>query len=426
MNLKQTTNELLKKLFPICRSLTVNGVRQTLCELQKITSFDIRNIPSGSKCYDWTVPQEWNIHKAYIKDHKGKTVVDFKNNNLHVVNYSTPINTKLSFSQLKPHLHYLPELPDAIPYRTTYYNNNWGFCLTHDQYKQLNQNDTYHVSIDSTFTDGYLNYGECIINGISNKEYLISTYCCHPSLANDNLSGVILWTLLLRELKKQPTKHTYRFIIVPETIGSIAYLSQHEKAMQKTCGGFVITTVAGPGKFGYKHTYLHNHTIDKVVQQTFKENNINYVSYKFDINGSDETQYASPGFRIPTGTICKDKYYEYKQYHTSLDNLGFVSSDSLIQTLKLYLSTIQKLEMNTIFKSLCQYGEPMLGKRGLYPSTGGKNHQNTELDIIKWLMFHGDGHTELIDTAEQTGIPMEQLYATSQKLVAHKLLKEVL
>jgi len=441
----EEADNLFNELFPLCRSITGDGVRQTLRTLNHIAPFNIREIPSNTICYDWVVPEEWNITDAYIMDSKGTKVVDFKINNLHVVNYSIPIDKKLPFNELNNHLHYLPDMPNAIPYRTSYYNENWGFCLTYEQYQRLNRNEEYHAFIDSTLSNGHLTYGEGIINGTSGKEYLISTYCCHPSLANDNLSGPILWILLWRELSKIKTKHSYRFIIVPETIGAIAYLSENENAMKKIDGGFIPTTVAGPGGFGYKQSFKGNHIIDRVVKNTFKELNVPFIEYPFCINGSDESHYSAPYFRIPIGTICKDKYYEYDYYHTSLDNLEFVSARSLVESLKLYMLAIEKLEINSVYKSTNPYCEVMLGKRNLYPKIGGHIKQKAvnleqshskweyeistdnfifgdELDAIGWLMFYADGYTSLLDISEKTNIPMKQLYDVSKKLEENGLL----
>ena len=443
--LQEEANELFQDLFPVCRSITGDGVRETLSRLQEIVQFDMKEIQSGTVCYDWVIPEEWNIRDAYVKDSMGNKVIDFHENNLHVVNYSVPVDKKLSFQELEDHLHYLPELPGAIPYRTAYYDRNWGFCLSYDQLTQLDRNGEYHVYIDSSLSEGSLTYGEGIIEGSSEQEFLISTYCCHPSLANDNLSGPVLWALLFRELKSKGTYHSYRFVIVPETIGAIAYLCRNEVSMKQVQGGFILTTVAGPGKFGYKHTYLGDHLIDRVVRKTFDELDISYVPYPFDIKGSDETSYSSPHFRIPIGTICKDKYYEYDYYHTSLDNLDFVSAKDLVETLKLYLLTIEKLEVNLVYQSLNPYCEPMLGKHDLIPKIGGQINQKAvdfkkehsereyrisaedtiygnELDAVLWIMFYSDGQTSLLDIAEKTKLPVKQVYETAERLKKHGLL----
>ena len=445
-NYTQETDQLFKELFPICRSITGDGVRGTLKRLQKVAPFQIKEIPSGTICYDWEIPDEWNISGGYIENSRGQRIVDFEDNNLHVVNYSVAVDKQVSFEELEGHLHFLRELPQAIPYRTTYYSRTWGFCLSFEQFKRLDRNDQYHVVIDSTLRPGALTYGEQIIQGSSGLEFLISTYCCHPSLANDNLSGQILWALLLRELSKTQTKHTYRFIIVPETIGAIAYLAQNEDAMKRIEGGFIPTTVAGPGQFGYKQSFLGDALVDRAVRQTFTELQVPFIDYPFDVNGSDEAHFSAPFFRIPVGTISKDKYYEYDFYHTSLDNLDFVDAAHLVESLKLYLLAIEKLEINQLYESLNPYSEPMLGKRNLYPQVGGsikqpamdfhRNHlereytisidriiYGNELDTIRWLMFYADGVHSLLDIAEKTGLPMRQLAEVAIKLVGEGLLK---
>lgn len=449
-SLERLTDEaqaLLERLFPICRSLTGNGVRQTLAILKDVADFEVKEISSGTAVYDWVIPDEWNIRGALLETISGESILNFADSNLHVVNYSIPVDEELSFAELEPHLHTLPDLPDAVPYRTTYYDRQWGFCMSHNQFMRLDRHTRYRAYIDSTLEPGGLTYGEVILAGDSGSEFLVSTYCCHPSLANDNLSGIVLWALLLRELQRRgKTRNTYRFIIVPETIGAIAYLNLHESEMQRIAGGFIPTTVAGPGAFGFKHTFHGDHLIDRVVTQSFSEIGLAYVAYPFDVNGSDEAHYSAPHFRIPIGTISKDKYYEYDYYHTSLDNLDFIRSEYLIESLKLYLSAIEKLELNRCYRSLYPYTEPMLGKRGLYPKTGGtikqravdlnKEHlaraytisgksiiYGNELDAIRWLMFYGDGKTSLLDIALRTGLPMRQLYDTAEMLCSHGLME---
>lgn len=427
----QEADTLLKKLFPICRSITGNGVRETFDILRDIADFSVTEVRSGTTCYDWTVPREWNIRDAYIADENGKRIIDFQKSNIHIVGYSAPVDATMTFKELEPHLHTLPKLPDAIPYRTAYYKETWGFCLTQKQYESLDKKATYHVHIDAEFSKGSLTYGDVVLPGTSGKEFVLSTYCCHPSLANDSLSGVVLWTLLLKELKaRKNLRHSYRFVIAPETIGVIAYLSKNEKAMKKVEGGFVITTVAGPGPVGYKESFAGNYIVDRAARNALSELGIPYESYPFDF-GSDERQYAMPAFRIPTVTLSKDKYYEYEQYHTSLDNLDFVSAENLVSMLELYLHTIELLEMERTYTSLMPYCEPMLGKRGLYPDIGGANKQrpadsvihSEDIDAMRWIMMYSDGETSLFDIAEKTGFPVRQLHRLSELLCTHSLLK---
>lgn len=435
---------LLRSLFPLCRSLTGEGVRKTLTRAAELAPFVLKSVPSGTRCFDWTVPDEWTIRAARLTGPDGKTVCDFSDNNLHVVGYSEPVNRTVPFEELDRHLHTLPALPRAIPYRTSYYKRGWGFCLAHEKYLQLDRRGDYRVFIDSDLTPGRLDYAELVIPGSTGRQYLISTYCCHPSLANDNLSGVVLTMLLARELSSRVTRHGYRIVIAPETIGAIAYLALNTQAMKTVVGGFIPTTVAGPGPFGYKRTFAGDSEIDRVAALTFREYGVDPVLYPFDINGSDETQYSAPYFRIPMGTLCKDKYYEYPQYHTSLDNLDFVRPEHLAESLRLYLSAVVQLERNRRYRSAMPYCEPQLGPRGLYPSTGGAQCQpaagnadhrgsaygglaaramrGRELDAIKWLMFLGDGGHTLLDVAERSGLSLGLLRSTCDTLQASGLI----
>ena len=443
--LTNEADQLMKDLFPYCRSLTGDGVRQTLQQLQSIADFEILEIPSGTDAFDWQVPDEWNIRAAYLETVDGQRIVDFDDHNLHVVSYSTPIDQELTWEQLDPHLHTLPDLPQAIPYRTSYYNKDWGFCLPHEQYQQLDRNARYRAVIDSTLVPGSMTLGEAVLPGSSGQEFLISAYCCHPSMANDSLSGVVLWALLLRALQGSHHRHSYRFVVLPETIGAIAYLAHRQAEMQSINGGFIPTTVAGPGPFGYKQTFLGDSLIDRAVERTFAEQGIDFIHYPFDINGSDEKQYSAPAFRIPVGTISKSKYYEYKEYHTSLDNLDFVKPEHLVDSLKLYLLSLEKMELDLRYRSLAPHSEPMFGKRGLYPNLGGSIKQqaadmNTKhgerpyqieinesiygsaLDAMRWLMFFSDGEHSLLKIAEMIDLPLRQLYETAELLCEHELL----
>ena len=431
-------DDLLHELFPICRSITGPGLRDTLKIAKKKAFFEIKEFSSGETHYDWVIPDEWTINDAYIKDSKGDKIVDFKECNLHVMNYSIPVDKTISFDGLKEHLHFLPDLPEAIPYRTSYYNKNWGFCITHNQFQTLKQNENYQVFIDSSFKKGGLSYGETYLKGSKDDTFLIATYPCHPSLANDNLSGVVLWILLLRELSRKKLINNYQFVIHPETIGAIAFLSSNESEMLKIKGGFVISCVAGPGNYGLKNSFLSDSIVDRACDLTLKENKINFIKYPFDADaGSDERQYSSPFFKIPIVTISKDKYFEYDFYHTSLDNLDFISSEALVDTLDFYLQSIDKLEKNKTYLSKNPKCEPMLGKRELYPPIGGhlkqdKNSTNEsddeweeKLKATNWLMYYSDGTNSLIDISEKTNINFYSLYTTSKLLCEHELLEEL-
>jgi aminopeptidase-like protein len=423
---KTEVDQLLKQLFPICRSITGDGVRCTLRVLRGLAYFRTYEVPSGTNCFGWTVPDEWNVRDAYIADMNGKRLVDFGENNLHLVSYSEPFEGDLDFSKLLVHLFSLPDQPDAIPYRSSYYQRGWGFCVTSRQWKELaNWNATYHVKVDTTLKPGHLTYGEALL-GNKGREYLITTYCCHPSMGNDNLSGMVLWALLLKEMQGRNLKNRYRFVIAPETIGSLAYISLHEEEVEQLAGGFVITCVAGPGKIGYKVSWKGDSVIDRVVVRTFRELDLDYKLYRFDVNGSDERQYSSPGLRIPMGTICKDKYYEYPEYHTSLDNLDFISAGSLLQTLDAYLAVIDNLERDEIYIPLHLVGEPKLDTLLGYPVLGGGllPGKAAMLDAARWVLFYSDGNTSLLDIAERTGLPMSSLVQAAETLVEKRLITQ--
>jgi aminopeptidase-like protein len=465
IELSNHIQQLCEELFPICRSITGNGVRKSLDILKQVSEFDVSEIPSGTQCYDWTIPDEWNIEDAFIEDEQGNKIIDFQKNNLHVVNYSIPIDKWVSYEELESHLHTLENLPDAIPYRTSYYKRDWGFCLSFQDFCKLNKRKKFHVVINSTLKPGSLTYGEYNIKGNSGNEIIFSSYCCHPSIANDNMSGMVLWILLLKILKNLKLNHSYRFVLVPETIGAIAYLAKNEKKMKQVDGGFILTCVGGPSKFSYKPTFSENSFIDKIVHESFKEVNIDYTTYPFDVNGSDESQFSAPFFRIPVGTICKDKYYEFDYYHTSLDNLNFIESKNILDTLEIYLQVISKLEKtkkintevlkftktrrdskNRTIESLNPYCEPMLSKRKLYPTVGGqiaqkavnftkahrsRNYTNNNkqkysgkfIDAISWVMFYGDNLTTIEEIAKKTGLTVELLNESTNILVEQGLIK---
>lgn len=415
-------DDYLSRLFFLCRSITGNQNRQTLKILQEVIPLTIVEVPTGTKSYDWTVPQEWNIQDAYISNKFGKKIVEFSKNNLHVVSYSTPVNSTLSWAELKPHLHYHPVLADAIPYRTSYYQKNWGFCLTQNQYALLQKDGgPFRVVIDSTLHDGSLTFGELLLPGRSKQEILLSCYICHPSMANDSLSGVLLCAFLARSLMKTKDRYySYRIVFVPETIGAIVYCAKNEKAMKSIDTGLVITTVGGPGKFGYKKSYESNHCINRLIEEVFFEKKTNFITYPFDIHGSDERQYSSLGFRINTGTITRDKYYEYAQYHSSLDDLAFVNASHIYEALTIYKELINKLDSRKIYKSTNFNCEVMLSKHGLYPTTGGAQNPTfngrSELDIILWILFLSDGRKSVDDISLEIGVDSCVITALSEKL----------
>jgi len=443
----QRADKNLKRLYPLNRSILNEGVEESLNILKENINFDILKVKSGFKCFDWIVPEEWSIKEAYVKVGEEK-IIDFKKNNLHILNYSESIDCEMSYDELLSHLYYIKEQPNAIPYRTSYYNKNWGFCMTYNQFLELDKNVNYKVKIDSNFFKGNINIAEKVIQGIVKDEILISAYSCHPSMANDSLSGVIVWSMLLEALQKEKPYYTYRFVLLPETIGAIAYLKLRENEIKKnTKRGFVLTTCGGPGKYGVKSSFKGDDLIDDVVKLSFTQNEIDFIKYPFDINGSDERQYSSPYFRIPCTTISKDKYYEYKEYHTSLDNLSFVKIEYLQQTFLLYLHSIQNLELGRrSYLSLNQACEPFLTKRDLYSTIGvtisnklisEQHHSEKEyltsqsskitgedIDIILWLMFYCDGSNDLLEISKKTDHTIYDLNRVAKILINLKLVKK--
>ena len=443
-NILRRIQFLYSKLFPICRSLTGDGNIKSLKILKKITDFKIIKYKSGQKCFDWKVPQVWKIKDAYIKSNN-KKIIDFRLNNINIINYSQPVKKTISFHNLKKKLHYIRNLPDAIPYRTTYYRKDWGFCISYKEFLKLDRQSEFEVMIDSKFENGYMHCGEFLKKGSIKKEFIFSTYFCHPSMANDNLSGMIAWILLLEHVKNLKTKYSYRFVIIPETIGSIAYLFNNQKKLGNVLGGFILTCISGPGSVGYKKTFLENHKLDEICIKVLKSKCKDVKIYPFDVFGSDERQYSSPNFRIPISTITKDKYFDYEYYHTSLDNLDFVKPEFLHKIFQIYLKVIEKIEetdpsefaiknlkakeKEKTFKSIYKC-EPMLSKRDLYPKIGGANFQkniknNKSLSkSIMWTLFFADGYTSIDQIIKKSKLPKADIINAIKILKKNKLIKE--
>lgn len=409
-------------------------------------------MPSGKQVYDWVIPDEWKIRDAWIEIEGGDRLVDFQKNNVHIMSYSEPVKAKMEWSELKPHLHTHSKLPNSIPYRTTYYKRNWGFCVTQSQYHELQKlRGPFSIVIDSELKPGSLTYGECLFPGLLQKEILISCYICHPSMANDSLSGMLLTAFIANYINNlEDRRWSYRVVFVPETIGAIAYCSANEKAMKQIDMGFVITTVGGPGKMGYKQSWQKDHMVNKMIEEVFKEAGHNFITYPFDIHGSDERQYSSQAFRINVATICKDKYYEYPFYHTSLDDLSFVKAENINSSLTLYLELIQKLERlpgfgglnnpqqfklnrktkpSPVYRNIYPNCEVMLSKHDLYPHTGGRilpgQNPKEELDIILWLLFYCDGFKSLKEISEEIEVNELNISIVAQKLVQKGILVNV-
>ena len=439
-------NESLKNLFPICRSLTGEGNDQTINFLKKniLNGGKIKSIKSGENVFDWKVPQQWEICDAYVINKFGKKIIDFKKNNLHVVSYSAPFEGKLTKQELLNHLHTLPDKPETIPYRTSYYNKSWGFCCTHNLISSDDFVGPFEVLIDSHFKDdGVLNWLEYRKKGSSDDEILISTYLCHPSLANDNLSGLVMASFLMRELDKIETFFSYRLVIVPETIGALCFLSRTET--KKIIGGMVVTCVGGPDKLSIKEGFDSSHWINEAAHLSLKNHTQdNYIKYPFVPDGSDERQYSSPGFKIVTPSIHKSKYYEYNEYHTSDDNLEFIDALNILESLKVHIKWIQYIESYCYPERIMKYGEFQLGKRGLYPTLGGTLNQplhegnksgfqnrifdneivsGKHLEAFHWLMYLCDGKKSNFEIAKLSKIDIDVINESIQLFEKNKLLK---
>ena len=396
--------ELMRELYPICRSITGNGYRETMQIMKKHIPLEIREIPSGTRVFDWIVPKEWNIRDAYIKNMNGDKIVDFQKSNLHVLNYSIPINTRITFAELKEHLHTLPENKNWIPYRTSYYKENWGFCITHRQLESM-EDIEYEVSIDSSLEDGHLTYGEFFIKGELEDEFLISCHCCHPSLCNDNLSGMALASELAKHLYNQrKLRYSYRFLFIPGTIGSIVWLSLNERTVHKIKHGLVIACVGDPGIMHYKKTRRGDAEIDKVVVHMLSHSGQNYKILEFSPYGYDERQYSSPGFDLPVGSLTRSPHGSFPEYHTSADNLDFIKEESLGDSFLKYIEVIQIIENNRKYINTNPKGEPQLGKRGLYDAFGGRKDSGTYEMSLLWVLNFSDGKNSLLDIAERSGI----------------------
>ncbi|MDF5731625.1 MAG: DUF4910 domain-containing protein, partial [Rhizonema sp. PD38] len=400
-----------------------DGIRKTLHILQQYIPLAIHEVPTGTQVFDWTVPKEWNIRDAYIKNSAGEKIVDFHKSNLHVLNYSTPIHTKMPLDDLKAHLFTLPERPDWVPYRTSYYKENWGFCLSHNQLLEL-KDEEYEVSIDSSLEDGHLTYGEYYIKGEKEDEVLISCHACHPSLANDNLSGIALATFLAKYLSQISPSFSYRFIFIPGTIGSITWLAQNETHVDKIKHGLVLTCLGDTGKSHYKKSRRGDAEIDKAVIHVLKQSNQDYEIQEFSPYGYDERQFCSPGFNLPVGCFMRSPHGTYTQYHTSADNLDLVQPQALADSLNKILSVIQIIENNRKYVNQNPKCEPQLGKRGLYSAIGGlTDTKKTEMAML-WILNLSDGDHTLLDISEKSGLEFDLIQKTADTLRQFDLLKE--
>jgi aminopeptidase-like protein len=413
---------IVEALYPLCRSITGDGLRESLRLLQSCVPLSLQEIPTGTQVFDWTVPKEWNIRDAYIKNARGEKVVDFRESNLHVVSYSAPVRKKMTLAELRPHLFTLPDTPDWIPYRTSYYKETWGFCLSQRQLERL-ADETYEVCIDSTLKPGHLTYGEFRIQGATDAEVLISAHSCHPSLCNDNLSGMAVAARLARHLGGISLRYSYRFVWIPGTIGSITWLALNEAHLAKIKHGLVLSCVGDPGRFTYKRSRRGDAEIDRVAEHVLRHSGTEFQSLDFAPHGYDERQYCSPGINLPVGCFMRTPNGGYAQYHTSADDLSLVKPSSLAESLQELLRIVAVLEENRSYVNLNPKCEPQLGRRGLYRQVGGTKNAATE-EALLWVLNFSDGGHSLLDIATRSGLPFVALSEAAAHLEKAGLLED--
>ncbi len=407
---------LISELYPICRSITGDGFRRTMEIIGKHAPIEIREVLTGTEVFDWVVPKEWNIRDAYVKNSKGEKVIDFQKSNLHVLNYSTPVNGNFSLRELKDHLFTIPEHPGWVPYRTSYYKEGWGFCLSHNEYLKLEEG-VYRVLIDSTLEDGHLTYGELCLPGDEAGEVLLSCHACHPSLCNDNLSGVSLLTFAAKAIAALPHRYTYRFLFIPGTIGAITWLALNGEKVSNIRHGLVVTGVGDPGPVTYKKSRRGAAEIDRAAVQVLKNSGKDYKTVDFSPYGYDERQYCSPGFDLPVGRLSRTPFGEYPEYHTSADNLDFIRAEHLEDSFSTLMQILFVLENNGTYLSTNPKCEPNLGKRGLYSSFG------PEQLAMLWVMNLSDGNNELLDIVERSGTNFHDVLRAANILLENGLLR---
>jgi aminopeptidase-like protein len=412
--------------YPVCRSITGDGVRRTLDLLADAlppgTVLERTGVPSGTEVFDWTLPDEWNVREAWVRGPDGRRVVDLDDHTLHLVGYSTPVHAHLSLEELWPHLHSLPDHPDWIPYRTSYYHRDWGFCLRHRDLESLRPGD-YEVLVDATLAPGELVYGEVVLPGSTDEEVLISSHVCHPSLANDNLSGLAVATELVRLLAARPDRrHTYRFLFAPGTIGSLTWLSRNTERLSRIRHGLVLTGLGGGGPLVYKQTLHGTRAVDDAAAHVVRARGGEVRAYA--PWGYDERQFNAVGFDLPVGRLTRTPHGEYPEYHTSADDLAFVGDDELADSLEAVVEVLEVLEGDRTFRNLSPYGEPQLGPRGLYPTTGGQS-ATEEVMAMLWILALSDGETSLLRVARRADMPFAAIHHAALRLEEAHLLEVV-
>ena len=415
---------LIERLYPICRSITGDGVRETLAIIREQIPLDVKEVPSGTQVFDWTVPREWNIRDAWIDDTAGKRLVDFGKLNLHVVSYSTPVRARLPFAELKKHLFTLPDYPDRVPYRTSYYNETWGFCLSENELLQFRTDAEYEVCIDSSLAEGHLTYGELLIKGDQAEEVLISCHVCHPSLANDNLSGIGLAVALARHMAAAPRRYSYRFLFIPGTIGSITWLALNENVLPRIQHGLVLTCVGDPGSVTYKRSRRGNAEIDRAVAHVLNQSGEPHRLVDFSPYGYDERQYCSPGFNLPVGCLMRSPHGQFPEYHNSGDNLEFIETTALVDSFTKCCAVFDLIEHNRKYLNTKPKCEPQLGKRGLYRGLAADKDRRLYEMALLWILNLSDGSRTLLDIAERSQIPFPVIHEAARALVTTDLLVE--
>jgi aminopeptidase-like protein len=420
--LGRAMHTFIGQMYPLCRSITGAGFRETLSMVSHHIPLEIHEVPTGTPVFDWTVPKEWNIRDAYVKNMAGERVIDFRKSNLHVVSYSVPVRATMSLTEFKDHLFSLPDHPDWIPYRTTYYQEDWGLCLSHHELLKM-KDDHYEVFIDSSLEPGHLTYGEYYLPGEEEKEILLSCHACHPSLCNDNLSGVALLTFLAKHLGTLPRRYSYRFLFIPGTIGSITWLFLNEERVYRIKHGLVAACTGDSGRITYKKSRQGDAEIDKAVAHVLKHSGQDYGIIDFSPYGYDERQYGSPGFNLPVGCLMRTPHGQYPQYHTSADDLDFVSPESLADTFRKYLAVFRVLENNRTYLNLNPKCEPQLGKRGLYRLMGGDRDAGFDQMSLLWVLNLSDGSHSLLDIADRAGYEFSMISNAAEALREQRLLR---
>lgn len=413
---------LVERMYPLCRSITGDGVRATLDIVGEYIELQRHEIPTGTQVLDWTVPQEWNIRDAYVADATGRRVVDFAASSLHVLGYSVPVARTMPLSELREHLHTLPEHPKWVPYRTSYYRPDWGFCLAQETLDALPDGD-YEVRIDSTLADGHLSYAEHVVPGQVSDEVIVSSHVCHPSLANDNLAGIAVATYLARALAEGTPYYTYRFLFAPGTIGAITWLARNAERVERVRHGLVLACAGDSGQLTYKRSRRGDAGIDRVMRHVLDASGRPHRVTEFTPYGYDERQFCSPGFDLGVGSLSRTPYAGYPEYHTSADDLGFVSPEAMEDTLAVCREAFAVLDRDRAYVNLSPYGEPQLGRRGLYDALGGRSDAKEAQMAMLWVLSLSDGEHGLLDVAERSGLPFATVAAAADALHGAGLIK---